>query len=463
MNKIILMIFVVAFAISGMVMNLKLTSFSNSGKYLKEDLEIAVHNAALAIDQIELSNGVLVFDQKKARELFDSSFQKNTGFKKSDYKVIEFKAFDESNSKLPLKYEASTVNFKDTFNNPTVVAVVEVKAEAYLGANQDATVRKAASYTYKQKNPEAVQAAMSMLAFNSSSELSCSYGELNTNKFKEMFNDAGVLTGKENIIIDAATNHNIDPVLLASIMWHETGAGKSNAAKNYNNVGGLMNPRTDTLFRYGSLNDGINAMASVLQRLYISKGLVTIEDIGAKYAPIGVNNDPTNLNKNWVPTISNLVDKFGGLTTNCEPGQTGIDFSIEENEFLWPVPFTKNVTSQFSPNRIHPITGVVRAHNGIDIASNGVENKPVIAVKEGTVTFAGEMRGYGKIVIIKHNDGLETRYAHLNSIKVQIGSKVAPTQEIGLVGNTGDSTGAHLHFEVRKNDSPIDPASLYKK
>lgn len=94
-------------------------------------------------------------------------------------------------------------------------------------------------------------------------------------------------------------------------------------------------------------------------------------------------------------------------------------------------------------------------HWGLDIASPNISGQPVYAVKEGTVKFASIASGYGNLVILEHTGNIETYYAHLESIDVAPGDQVTKGQIIGRVGNTGNSTGPHLHFEIR---APIDPA-----
>ncbi|WP_172254878.1 M23 family metallopeptidase [Saccharibacillus deserti] len=96
-----------------------------------------------------------------------------------------------------------------------------------------------------------------------------------------------------------------------------------------------------------------------------------------------------------------------------------------------------------------------KLHAGVDLT--GPSN--IMASAPGTVTYAGEMNGYGSIVIISHGDGFETRYGHLSRINVSSGQSVSRGQSIGVMGNTGRSTGTHLHFEVRKNGSPENPLS----
>ena len=105
--------------------------------------------------------------------------------------------------------------------------------------------------------------------------------------------------------------------------------------------------------------------------------------------------------------------------------------------------------------RIHPITRRRKFHKGVDYGAR--RGTPVQAAGPGIVTVAERRGTYGKLVIISHGLGLETRYAHLNKIKVEAGQFVPAGALIGLVGSTGRSTGPHLHFEVRQYGDPVDP------
>ena len=124
---------------------------------------------------------------------------------------------------------------------------------------------------------------------------------------------------------------------------------------------------------------------------------------------------------------------------------------------------TFRVGSRFGM-RIHPIQKVPKMHSGQDFpAPNGT---PVMASGDGTVTFAGVSgsltKGYGRLVTIKHADGTETKYGHLNSINIQQGAQVKAGTKIGTVGSSGGSTGPHLHYEVRKGGKPVDPIAALK-
>jgi murein DD-endopeptidase MepM/ murein hydrolase activator NlpD len=97
-------------------------------------------------------------------------------------------------------------------------------------------------------------------------------------------------------------------------------------------------------------------------------------------------------------------------------------------------------------------------HKGVDIAVP--VGTPVAAMKAGTVEFAGEMRGYGLIVVVRHGGTLRTRYGHLSSISVKQGDHVDGGQVIGLSGQSGNATGPHLHFEVERWGRDEDPVPL---
>lgn len=105
--------------------------------------------------------------------------------------------------------------------------------------------------------------------------------------------------------------------------------------------------------------------------------------------------------------------------------------------------------------RIHPVTGRREFHYGIDIA--GPQGTPIKAFANGTVTRAQFSGGFGNMIEINHGGGLTTVYAHLSRINVQRGDRVSVGQQIGLMGSTGVSTGSHLHFEVRRWGTPVNP------
>ena len=96
-------------------------------------------------------------------------------------------------------------------------------------------------------------------------------------------------------------------------------------------------------------------------------------------------------------------------------------------------------------------------HNGVDLTMSGAHGRPVYASASGTVIYAGWSGGYGKTVRIQHSNGYTTYYAHMSSIDVSTGQTVYQGQQVGRIGSTGNSTGPHLHFELRKNGTPLNP------
>ncbi|MEA4822496.1 MAG: peptidoglycan DD-metalloendopeptidase family protein [Clostridiaceae bacterium] len=120
----------------------------------------------------------------------------------------------------------------------------------------------------------------------------------------------------------------------------------------------------------------------------------------------------------------------------------------------WPCPSSSNVTSKYGM-RTHPITGVYKLHNGIDIAA--AKNAKIVAAAAGTVTTVTYSNAYGNYVIITHSGGIQTLYAHMTTATVSEGQTVSAGEQIGKVGMTGYSTGYHLHFTVLVNGSSVDP------
>ena len=126
---------------------------------------------------------------------------------------------------------------------------------------------------------------------------------------------------------------------------------------------------------------------------------------------------------------------------------------------LQRVPFARpvdrfRINSPFGMRR-HPISGQTRMHTGIDLDGN--RGDPIYATADGVVTFAGRQSGYGNIVIIQHDFGIRTRYAHLHRIRVSEGERVSRGDRVGDMGSTGASTGVHLHYEIRIGERAINP------
>jgi murein DD-endopeptidase MepM/ murein hydrolase activator NlpD len=133
--------------------------------------------------------------------------------------------------------------------------------------------------------------------------------------------------------------------------------------------------------------------------------------------------------------------------------------SLKRTWLASPLPFSR-VTSGFSRRRMHPILGTARAHLAVDYGAP--TGTPVQAVANGTITFAGWNGGYGRLVQIRHANGLTTGYAHLSRIAngIRKGAVVKQGQLIGAVGQTGLATGPHLHYMMTRGGTPINPLSM---
>ena len=118
------------------------------------------------------------------------------------------------------------------------------------------------------------------------------------------------------------------------------------------------------------------------------------------------------------------------------------------------LPVSARLTSRFGM-RAHPIRGGMRAHSGVDLAAP--YGSPIVATADGVIGTAGWAGGYGLLVAISHGDGVQTRYGHLSRLNVAAGQQVRRGDVIGFVGSTGESTGPHVHYEVRVNGVATDP------
>ncbi len=121
----------------------------------------------------------------------------------------------------------------------------------------------------------------------------------------------------------------------------------------------------------------------------------------------------------------------------------------------WPAPASHVITSPYGA-RAYPLSGIYDFHLGLDIGAG--YGTPVVSHKPGTVIIADYHWSYGNYVVVDHGNGISTLYAHMSAISTGVGQHVEQGQQLGLVGSTGSSTGAHLHFEVRINGSTVNPA-----
>jgi murein DD-endopeptidase MepM/ murein hydrolase activator NlpD len=167
-----------------------------------------------------------------------------------------------------------------------------------------------------------------------------------------------------------------------------------------------------------------------------------------------------------ISQLSSSLDRLYTLKTAALTGATtaGLSMGLTKNVTtadwiransapnLWPV--EGPVTGSFG-ERIDPFNGEGAFHSGVDIGA--VYGQTIVAPAEGIVEFADFMGGYGRAVIVDHGHGITTRYGHMKSFAVYPGQHVHRGDTIGYVGDSGRSTGPHLHYEVRINDVPVNP------
>lgn len=145
----------------------------------------------------------------------------------------------------------------------------------------------------------------------------------------------------------------------------------------------------------------------------------------------------------------------------------GYKKAVKSGCFGWPAPELNAVTSTFTEKRSHPLLKSARPHWGVDISGDKAQGSPVAAVSSGLVILAEiEDKERGCNILVEHLIGADRwlfRYQHLSEIKVKAGQTVKKGDVIGTVGNTGLSTGAHLHLEVSYNGTLVDPLPLIQR
>lgn len=163
--------------------------------------------------------------------------------------------------------------------------------------------------------------------------------------------------------------------------------------------------------------------------------------------------------RNQVASLSIRLDKLKKESSLKEQNIIHLWESLSHRQsLLRAIPSIKPTrgweTSKFG-YRKSPFTGRPAMHNGLDLAAP--PGTPIYAAADGVIAYAGYDAGYGKLISLDHGYGTVTRYGHVSKIYVSVGQKIRRGEVIGAVGNTGRSTGPHLHYEVRVNNVPMDP------
>ena len=214
----------------------------------------------------------------------------------------------------------------------------------------------------------------------------------------------------------------------------------------------LLQERNDQIFR--QLEEAMLVSVEPLDEMFRAAGMNPdnlIDQVrrgysgtGGPLTPIqfstrGGDPDPDALRANAILTAMDRINLYR--------------IAAEKAPFSIPVKANFRYTSGFGPRW-------GRLHAGTDFAAP--IGTPIYATADGVVTDAGWSSGYGRLIKIRHDFGIETRYAHLNSMDVRVGQRVSRGERIGAMGNSGRSTGPHLHYEVRVNGNPVNPMTYIR-
>jgi murein DD-endopeptidase MepM/ murein hydrolase activator NlpD len=225
----------------------------------------------------------------------------------------------------------------------------------------------------------------------------------------------------------------------------------------------------------------IQVFAKKIQTL--NEELVALRELERKIRIIANVNDPSGENAVFgiggtiprdLDTMRSLDERHDSLIRDMHAGAAYLDEALtaekqafeelhtylhDQKSLLASTPAIRPTTGWVSSGfgyRTSPFTGLKEFHRGIDIATE--KGKPVLAPADGTVAFAGVNGGLGRTLVLNHEHGMITRYAHLFKCLAKPGDRVKRGDEIASVGNSGRSTGPHLHYEVHLNGIPVDPS-----
>ncbi len=234
-------------------------------------------------------------------------------------------------------------------------------------------------------------------------------------------------------------------MLLKVSRYNQLKVEKDQLKDNYSRLEQVAKERDVQVASLGSIASEVSA----LYGLKTQPTLVTASTEQIQASEVTSSLDQLHALRTSALTGATMVGLTMGLTRNA----TTADW-IKANSApnLWPV--EGQVTGSFG-ERIDPFNGEGAFHSGVDISS--AYGHTVVAPADGVVTFSDNMGGYGKAIIIDHSNGISTRYGHLSGFAVTAGQAVHRGDVIGYVGASGRSTGPHLHYEVRINDTPVNP------
>jgi murein DD-endopeptidase MepM/ murein hydrolase activator NlpD len=197
--------------------------------------------------------------------------------------------------------------------------------------------------------------------------------------------------------------------------------------------------------RVAQLQDTIAALAKRDDQMRLLAGLPATDSVGT--TPAALSN-PVG--------IDTLIRRANDLSASFAEVTDRLSKNVERLASTPSImPTTGWLSSEFSRSRFHPILHKARPHEGIDLAAP--YGTPVVAPAAGTIERITEQNGYGLVLEIDHGNGVETKYAHLSRVLVHVGQHVTRGEPIAAIGNSGLSTGPHLHYEVHVNGKVVDP------
>ncbi|ACH94516.1 peptidoglycan DD-metalloendopeptidase family protein [Borrelia recurrentis] len=249
-----------------------------------------------------------------------------------------------------------------------------------------------------------------------------------------------------------ASNYNATTIrkpFVLKVVEHKIKPGET-----LSHIASRYNITSETLISYNDIKDVRNIKPNVIINVPNMKGILytvgkndSLSSIAKKYKIPKVDIlDANNLDNEVLSLGQKLFVPGGKMSKDLLRNALG-------ETFLFP---TRGIITSGYGYRPDPFTKTISFHNGIDIAN--VANTPVVATKEGIVVTAGfSVGGYGKYIVIAHNNGFQTLYAHLGSFAVKVGDRVSRGQMIGRMGSTGYSTGNHLHFTIFKDGKTSNP------
>lgn len=212
------------------------------------------------------------------------------------------------------------------------------------------------------------------------------------------------------------------------------------------------NQKIDGLIQQlGSMQSQLNHLDTISSNLAEKSGLTKADFALPEEIKVNLGKDAelTTQIEKMADALEFKIQQLTALETIL------LGLNIEQESKLAGRPVGKGWLSSYYGIRKDPFTGVPTMHKGMDFA--GKEGSSVVSTGAGVITWSGRRYGYGNLIEIDHGNGLKTRYGHNDILTVEIGDVVTKGQTIALMGNTGRSTGAHVHYEVIKNGRQIDP------